>query len=726
MAHRRGKPSLSVLRYDRDCLAAANEPVRRLSDFVRPRIDARGYASLRAGVLALGVLVIMGFAGSTGYDAWRSYRREVKETDRQLENLASALAEQTAWSWRGPDLLLARIARWYPAHSHLPRKRIDRLLAERASGLPQVTSVRIIDAHGVVRDSSRSTAASVANVSRHSYFRAQEGAAARGLFVSAPEFTSPGRQGLVVLSRRLVNEQGRFAGVVSATVQLRDLSALYAAVHLKGRIAVLLMRDDGILLIRSPAVPDLVGRRISALQFLKHDQAFRIRSPIDGRREFIVATPIDSTPLVIAVTRSEAAALNPVYRESIVSAVRTLVLVLFGALAIISLLRQLRQIEQVSAALRQSLKMEALGTLAGGIAHDFNNILGAIVGYGELAQQQAPEGGSLRRYLDHILYAANRARSLVDRILGFSRSGIAERVPMDIQAVVAETLQLLEASLPANVRIERRLEAGGAAVIGDETRLHQVTMNLCTNGVQAMPDGGALKVALEQRRLTAARTFGRGQLPAGPYVILTVSDSGVGIPAAIIERIFDPFFTTKPLGAGTGLGLSLVHGIVADLGGMVEVASEPGMGTTFRIWLPMISEAATHAARQARDLPRGKGEAVMIVDDEPALVSLAEEVLAELGYEAIGFRSAPAALAAFRADPGRFAAVLTDELMPDLRGTELARELGCVRPGIAVFLMSGHGGDDLAARARAAGVTAVLRKPLRARDVAEALARHPP
>ncbi len=696
--------------------------MRRLSDSIRPNIDAGGYASLRAGVLVLGVLVIMGFAGSTGYDAWRSYRREVKETDRQLENLSSALAEQTDWSWRGPGFLLARIARWYPTHSQLPRKRIDRHLAELASGVPQVTSVQIIDAQGLVRDSSRSAEASGANVSAHSYFRAQESAAAHGLFVSAPHLTISGRQDVVVLSRRLVNAHGRFTGIASATVQLRDLSTLYAAMHLKGRIAVLLMRKDGILLIRSPAVPDLIGRRLPALKFLKYDQTSRIRSPIDGRREFIVATPVGSTPLVIAVTRSEAAALNPVYREAVISIVRTLVLVLFGALAIFSLLRQLRQIERVSAALRQSLKMEALGTLAGGIAHDFNNILGAIVGYGELAQQQAADGSSLRRYLDHILYAANRARSLVDRILGFSRSGIAERVPIDIQAVVAETLQLLEASLPASVRIERRLEAGGAAVIGDETRLHQVTMNLCTNAVQAMPDGGDLKVALEQWRLPVARRFSRGELPAGSYVALTVSDSGVGIPAAAIERIFDPFFTTKPVGAGTGLGLSLVHGIVTDLGGLVEVASEPGMGTTFRIWLPMISEAATQAARKARELPSGRGEIVMVVDDEPTLVSLTEEVLAELGYVGVGFHSGKAALAAFRDDPGRFDVVLTDELMPDLRGTELTRKLRSLSADIPIFLMSGHGGDDLAERARAAGVTGVLRKPLRARDVADALA----
>lgn len=700
------------------------ELVRRLSDLIQPKVDAAGYARLRAGVLVLGVLVIMGFAASTAYDTWRSYRRVVESTDQQLENLASALAEQTAWSWRGPVLLLSAIARWYPAHSHLPPERIDPFLADGASGAPDVTSVQIIDARGFVRDSSRGVGATGANVAGRSYFRAQESAAAYGLFVSAPRLTAADGTGRVVLSRRLVDRRGRFAGIVAATVKLRDLSGLYAAMHLKGHIAVVLMRHDGTLLIRSPALPRLVGRRWPALETLKPGAAARTHSPIDGRRVFIAAMPVDSTPLFVAVTRSEAAALRPVYQEAIVSSVRTLVLVLFGALAIVALLRQLRRIEQVSAALRHSLKMEALGTLAGGIAHDFNNILGAIVGYGELAQQHAADGTSLRRYVDQIMHAAGRARSLVDRILGFSRSGIAERVPIDIQAVVAETLRLLEASLPSNVRIEKALHAGGAAIIGDDTRLHQVTMNLCTNAVQAMPNGGLLRVSLEQSRLSASHTFSRGQLAAGPYVILTVSDSGVGIPGDIMERIFDPFFTTKPVGGGTGLGLSLVHGIVADLGGAIEVSSAPGKGTTFRIWLPVTHEVAKRAAGKARNLPCGKGEAVMIVDDESALVSLTEEILADLGYEPVGFRSSKSALEAFRDSPRRFAAVLTDELMPDLRGTELAREFRELSPDIPIILMSGHGGDDLTERARAAGVCAVLRKPLRACEVAEALVKH--
>jgi CheY-like chemotaxis protein len=329
----------------------------------------------------------------------------------------------------------------------------------------------------------------------------------------------------------------------------------------------------------------------------------------------------------------------------------------------------------------------------------------------------------VRRYLDNIMHAASRARALVDRILGFSRSGIAEQVPVDIQAVVAETLDLLQASMSVRVRLEKVLWAADAAVIGDESRLHQVILNLCTNALQAMPDGGVLRVALERVSVAEARTLSHGTLVAGMYVRLTVSDTGTGIPKEVMDRMFDPFFTTKPVGGGTGLGLSMVHGIVTDFGGAIDVSSVVGEGTSFCIWLPLTSETAMSAPEEARDLPRGQGETVMIVDDEPALVSLTEEMLAELGYEPAGFGSSAAALLAFRSDPHRFDAVVTDELMPDLLGTQLARELMTLRPGIPILLVSGHGGVHLAERAGAAGITEVLPKPLPKRDLAEALAK---
>ena len=384
---------------------------------------------------------------------------------------------------------------------------------------------------------------------------------------------------------------------------------------------------------------------------------------------------------------------------------------------------QERERQEMQRQLQQAAKMEAIGRLAGGIAHDFNNILGAILGYGELAQNNLSVGSAPRRQIDQVMHAAARGKGLVERILAFSRSGMSECVPVHVQSVVEETLELLAASLPADVRLERRLDAPDTAVVGDATQFHQVVMNLCTNAVQAMQRGGVLTVVLERVVVGERRLLSHGTLRTGPYTRLSVSDTGCGIPPAVLERMFDPFFTTKRVGDGTGLGLALVHGLVADFGGVIDVVTQVGVGSTFTIWLPAAGKMPSLLADPAGELPRGNGETVMVVDDERALVALAEETLAELGYEPVGFDSSVAALQAFQTEPNRFDLVLTDEMMPELTGTELAREIRQVRPDISIILMSGCGGAQLSERAQAAGVIEVLRKPLVRRDIAEPVAR---
>jgi predicted ATPase/signal transduction histidine kinase/ActR/RegA family two-component response regulator len=384
---------------------------------------------------------------------------------------------------------------------------------------------------------------------------------------------------------------------------------------------------------------------------------------------------------------------------------------------------QERERDEMQRQLQQAAKMEAIGRLAGGIAHDFNNILGAILGYGELVQNNLGEGSPVRHQIDQVMHAGARGKGLVDRILAFSRSSVGERVPLEVQSVVEETLELLAASLPANLHLERRLHAADAAVVGDATQFHQVLMNLCTNAVHAMEGGGVLTVVLECVAVGERRLLSHGTLSAGPCVRLSVSDTGSGIPSAVLERMFDPFFTTKRVGDGTGLGLAMVHGIVADFCGVIDVQTQVGVGTTFTIWLPASSQLPKVLAQAAGELPRGNGQTVLIVDDEHALVALAEETLAELGYEPVGFDSSLAALQAFRAEPKRFDLVLTDETMPDLTGTELAHEMRQLRPDIPIILMSGYSGALLSERAQAAEVIDVLRKPLVRRDIAVPVSR---
>jgi PAS domain S-box-containing protein len=376
--------------------------------------------------------------------------------------------------------------------------------------------------------------------------------------------------------------------------------------------------------------------------------------------------------------------------------------------------------QRLQGQLLQAKKLEAIGTLAGGIAHDFNNILAAIVGYGDLAQKNAPEGTALKRHIDAVVRAGQRGKSLVARILAFSRSGVGERTPINVQSVVAEALDLLAPSLPAHVRLERRLAAGDAAVMGDATQIHQVVMNLCTNAVQAMKADGVLTVGLDavERAEAMAAT---SRLAAGRYVSLSVGDTGVGMAPHVLERIFDPFFTTREVGVGTGLGLSLVHGIVTDLGGGIDVESRPGEGTTFTVYLPWTSNRIA-SAESDESPPLGDGETILLVDDEEPLVRLGEEMLAGLGYEPVGFSSSEAALQAFRKAPERFHAVLSDEAMPEMTGADLAKEIRTIRPDMPILLMTGYASPLFLARARNIGVAEVLTKPLAARDIGRVLA----
>ncbi len=378
--------------------------------------------------------------------------------------------------------------------------------------------------------------------------------------------------------------------------------------------------------------------------------------------------------------------------------------------------------KRAEAALRQGQRLEAVGTLAGGIAHDFNNILGAILGFGEMAKRSTRAGSRARRDVDFILTAGERGRALVERLLAFSGSGLGARVPVHVEGVVQEGLSLLSAAPPTGVRIDAALQAGTAAVLGDPTQLHQVVMNLAHNALQAMPQGGVLRVALRVAPLDAPRAMTTATLPPGEYLVLEVADTGSGIAPAVLLRIFDPFFTTKEAGAGTGLGLSLVHGIVSELGGAVDVATEEGQGSRFTAWLPRAGDVAPAVPRDPASPPRGAHEQILLVDDEEALVRLMTDTLLELGYVPVGFTAPAEALAAFTAHPERFDALVTDERMPGMAGAALIEAVRRIRPGLPVLLLSGYLGADVVQRAGRAGADAMLRKPVSRVALAEGLA----
>lgn len=363
--------------------------------------------------------------------------------------------------------------------------------------------------------------------------------------------------------------------------------------------------------------------------------------------------------------------------------------------------------------LRQSHKMEAIGTLAGGIAHEFNNALSAILGFSELVQLEVPPGSEAESYVQEIRMAGLRAKDLVQQILSFSRQSDVARELVPLSQMIRELFTLLRASLPTTIDIQLYLSAADTTVMANRTQLHQIVMNLCANAEYAMrPIGGVLEIRVDTVALDTAFATPSCELEPGPYVYLTIRDTGAGMAPHIVERIFDPFFTTKDVGEGTGMGLAIVHGIVTGYGGAITVESMLGEGSCFTIYLPRMATTVAQVVpdRSPTDLPRGHGH-ILFVDDEAVLVRLGRAMLEHLGYDVAAYTSSFEALRAFRHNPQRFDVVITDQTMPILTGATLVEELRRLRPDIPIILCTGFSHMMNAEKARALGVDAFVMKP---------------
>ncbi len=368
----------------------------------------------------------------------------------------------------------------------------------------------------------------------------------------------------------------------------------------------------------------------------------------------------------------------------------------------------------------QAQKMEAIGILAGGIAHDFNNILGAILGYAEMVQEDCPTGSTMRNDIDRVVEASHRAKELVKQILAFSRQAETEEIVLQPALIIKEAIKMLRASLPTTIDIQQNIDPETGLILADPTQIHQIITNLCTNAFHAMEEtGGTLNISLKNKELTLADLVSEPHVQPGHFVEISVGDTGPGIAPEIMDKIFDPFFTTKEVGKGTGMGLAIIHGIAKKHGGFVSCKSSPGEGTTFHVYLPSPSDTASPEAETTPlELSQTGIERILFIDDEEMLAEMGKTMLERLGYRVTVETNSIEALKIIQSQPDRFDLVITDQTMPGMTGSDFARRILQIRPGLPIILCTGFSNQISEEKARIYGIKGFAMKPLSKKDLA--------
>ncbi len=652
---------------------------------------------------------------------WQSRRDALDSHERELALLSMALTDEIDRGLGGVEEgLRAMRSELLEARPPSLGPDAERALHLRAALMPLVDSVWIVDADGTTRSASDASAAPASIAFVPALAELGDDAMA----VSRPYEDARTHEMRVGLAIRAGATADADSGWIVAAVPARLLLGAFSAAMSEADARLYLFRGDGVFIAGTGVAPPGIAAALAA-QSLADRSAVSVLRFADGGDRLVGWHAVPRYGIRVVVARDLDAVIAAWRSAALLAGA---VLVLLGAIVSVAVARvqradQRRGEAQEALQLQRARasRLESLGTLAGGVAHDFNNVLAGIVGHGELALDEAEPGTAQARHLERVLGAAQRGKALVERVLSFSRGGARVSIRFELEPVVEEVLALLSASLRPGIVIERSLDAEGAGLCGDPTQAFEAVMNLCTNAIQAMPDGGMLAVSLQRVRVGRDRVLSHSSLRAGRYLALRVADEGTGIAPALMNHLFEPFFTTRVSGSGTGLGLAVVHGVVGELGGSIDVDGGVGRGACFTLYFPDTGDDAQPASR-ADAVPAGRGQKLLVVDDEPELVGLALEMLESLGYSPEGYIDSHSALEAIRADARSFAAVITDEVMPGLGGTELTLALRRHAADVPVLLVSGYGGALLARRAAQAGVTRVLAKPLKRADLAGALA----
>ncbi len=394
----------------------------------------------------------------------------------------------------------------------------------------------------------------------------------------------------------------------------------------------------------------------------------------------------------------------------------------FITMTVFSDITKLRQTEQarrlLEDRLRQSEKMQAVGTMAGGIAHEFNNLLGVIMGCADMARDEVPRDSFAKKQLDSVMIASCRVKNLVKQILTFSRQAQQEKIPANLCPLVKESVKLIESSIPSSVEVrEKNIDPACDNALVDPTEIQQIIMNLSSNAVWAMKEKGTIEISLQQIQLDEKKASAKG-IPPGNYIELTFSDTGQGMDEETRARIFDPFFTQKEVGGGTGMGLSIVYGIMESYGGTITVKSEAGKGTTFCLYFPVTVDPFVEKPEIVEEVPKGT-EKILFVDDEEIYADMCKEMVSRLGYDVDLKTNSSEALSAFKAAPEDYDLVITDQIMPHLSGEELVHEIRAIKPNMPIILCTGYSTQMDDKKAESLGINAFAYKPISKKDIAK-------
>ncbi len=696
-----------------------------------PKAASGDAGTLRRRVTIAGIALIVLIIAADTYEGWQDYRRVIADNENLQVALTRAVTEQTARMIQAVDIALSSYTEWPLAEDEKSDPRRMRQLLSQVMRLPFVRSASVVGIDGQLLASTEPNTGEQPTLKDLEVFTVPEHAEGDALYIDKPRLEAKDGSMSFAVSQRINASDGRFAGIAIARLSLEYLAIFYARVNVNSDTSILLARDDGVALaqypLRAQSLSEDPSRPGGTPALMPAEQVRYYQA--NGHTRIAVTQKVAGYPISVVVSRSLSDILKPWIQEERSSATRTLSLAVLAAILLVVLRsalnrqemadRERHRLEQELAAVQ---RVEALGFLAASVAHDFNNVLTVIIGYAELARETGSADAAFAANIDRLLAATERARLLVRRVLTFDpRRSLSYRATQ-VAPIITEVSQQVQATLPASVDLQTEGLDLSATIFGDATEIYQVVMNLCSNAVHAMPSGGSLHIRLEILELRDSQILALGQLRPGRWVCLSVIDTGIGLADDKTTSIFEPFYTTRSA-HGTGIGLTVVRNIILRMNGALDVSSRLGSGTRMAVYWPAISVPAD-LPRTARSAGDGAGETILVVDDERELVALTEELLASLSYEPVGFSDARAALDAFRHDPKRFDAILTDERMQPMRGLDFAQLVHEMEPDVPIIVMTGHRDAELDARAAAAGIAEILDKPLRVQTLREALARH--